>query len=724
MHLYAPPWGVRAVAAVAAVLVAVAVARALRERPAARLRRQSGALLLRLGAMACLVYLLLNPTALLPQEAEGKPTLTILVDTSASMATVDADGTSRLEAAQSILGAAHERLSDAFVLDVRAFDRELRPADLRRLEADGKASDIGAAISTAVSDQAERKAQAGVLVVTDGRATTRGAEDAARLALARSVPLWTWCLGGEVPRRDLWLEVLAADALAFAGAEVELAATLHQVGYPQRSFRVQLLKDGKEVRTVEAVPGPDGSARVSAVVTAPESGEHRYVFRVPPEGDEADATNNERAVFLRVVGDKVRILVAEGEPHWDTKFLVQCLKRDERADLTAVYRLGEERTFAVLSSLGRQRRRAEDLFPHTAKEMMAYDVIVLGRGCEAFFDAQTAKLLTEFVSRRGGGLVFARGKAYGGRFAALAKFEPLVWGGDVEHDVRPRLTDAGRDSPVFEIGASGDVEELLGRLPALDQAATTTGEKPLAAVLATADGQSDRTILLAYQRYGQGKVLTLNASGLWRWAFREKTREEEEHVYARFWSAVVRWMLAGSDFLPGADVALRTARRYYTDEQTLRFLITTRGLDRGAYRPRLVIAGGGEPVAVEPSGTRGGAYIAEAGPFAPGTYQVTLQNNVGTPSEIATKIEVVSASVEHRVLSADRATMERLAETSQGKVLAGGDVARLPAIVEQWRAARQVGSRKSTLWDRWWLLGAILGALGLEWFVRRREGLL
>ncbi|NQT87136.1 hypothetical protein HQ560_10245, partial [bacterium] len=478
------------------------------------------------------------------------------------------------------------------------------------------------------------------------------------------------------------------------------------------------------IHTAEALPGPAGAARVAATVTAPASGEHRYVFRVPPEGDEADAANNERAVFLRVVGEKVRILVAEGEPHWDTKFLVQCLKQDEHVDLTAVYRLGEDRTFAVVSSKGKQRRRAEDLFPHTAKAMMAYDVIVLGRGCEAFFDAQTGEWLTEFVNRRGGGLVFARGKAYGGRFAALAKFEPLVWGGDVEHDVRPRLTDAGRESPVFEIGASGDVEELLGRLPALDQAATTMGEKPLAAVLATAGTEADRTILLAYQRYGQGKVLTLNASGLWRWALREKTRDEEERVYARFWSAMVRWMLAGSDFLPGADVALRSARRYYTDEQTFRFLITTRGLDRDTYRPRLVIDGGADPVTVGPSATRGGAYAAEAGPFPTGTYAVTLHNNVGAPSTITTSVEVVSASIEHRVLSADPAAMERLAEASQGRAVSADDVARLPAIVAEWRAARQMGSRKSTLWDRWWLLGGICAALGAEWFLRRREGLL
>jgi len=48
-------------------------------------------------------------------------------------------------------------------------------------------------------------------------------------------------------------------------------------------------------------------------------------------------------VFVRVVGQKMRVLLAEGQPGWDTKFLVQCLKRNPRVELTAAYRLNDRR---------------------------------------------------------------------------------------------------------------------------------------------------------------------------------------------------------------------------------------------------------------------------------------------------------------------------------------------------------------------------------------------
>jgi hypothetical protein len=86
--------------------------------------------------------------------------------------------------------------------------------------------------------------------------------------------------------------------------------------------------------------------------------------------------------------------------------------------------------------------------------------------------------------------------------------------------------------------------------------------------------------------------------------------------------------------------------------------------------------------------------MAEAGPFAPGTYQVALKSNVGNPAELSQSVEVVSASVEKRELSADPDLMRKLAEISGGSVLAANDIARMPEVVRRWEAARQLAHRQ------------------------------
>ena len=84
----------------------------------------------------------------------------------------------------------------------------------------------------------------------------------------------------------------------------------------------------------------------------------------------------------------------------------------------------------------------------------------------------------------------------------------------------------------------------------------------------------------------------------------------------------------------------------------------------------------------------------------------------------------MSASVEKRELSADPALMRKLAEVSGGAVVGANDVARLPEIVRRWESARQLAHRQQSVWDRWWVLAGMLGLLGAEWWLRRREGLL
>jgi hypothetical protein len=136
-----------------------------------------------------------------------------------------------------------------------------------------------------------------------------------------------------------------------------------------------------------------------------------------------------------------------------------------------------------------------------------------------------------------------------------------------------------------------------------------------------------------------------------------------------------------------------------------------------------VIGSGTNTVEVEPR-ARGEAFVAEAGPFAPGTYRVTLKNNVGTPAELSQSVEVLNASVEKRDVSADPALMRQLAEVSGGRVVDSRDIARLPEVVRKWEASRQIASRQQPLWDRWWIMTTLIGLLGAEWWLRRREGLL
>jgi hypothetical protein len=183
-------------------------------------------------------------------------------------------------------------------------------------------------------------------------------------------------------------------------------------------------------------------------------------------------------------------------------------------------------------------------------------------------------------------------------------------------------------------------------------------------------------------------------------------------------------MIAGADFLPGATVSLRSSRRHYTDEQRMEFVIATRGIEAAEYSPRLLIEGPGGRTELAPGAGEGGTFLARAGPFEPGAYEVTLLSNVGEPRELSMEVDVVPGSVERLNLSADPALMERIAEVSGARPVGPGEIESMAEVVRKWRASRTAELDRSALWDRWWLMAAAVAVLGGEWFLRRKEGLL
>ena len=725
--LLLPPLGIAITAILGFILLFFILLRVHREKSKVKLRRQLKFTALRMASLGLLLFIMFNPTLMRSRHFGIKPKLVCLIDTSSSMATKDDAQRSRLE---KVLGELRDpetinRLNETFNLDFRIFDAEVKPIAPNALspqQAVGLKSAMGTALFETINSLKDEK-QAGIVLISDGRATDSGSIEAARLALAQSIPIWTRCLGDVVQQKDVRLEVGGHELLAFGGDRVKLSGLLHQSGFDRQSFQVELLAGNQVIADKEVVPGPDGTAPFTMEIRAPENGEHRYVFRVRPQELEMDPQNNEAAIYLRVVGEKVRVLLAEGVPNWDSKFLVQTLKRNPRVDMTAVYRLGPERYVSVVSGPDSAERSNRNFFPRSAEEFDHYDVIMLGKGCQSFFDEHTEGLLGNFVAE-GGSLIFSRGKAYSGRFNPLAKLEPVIWGEEIGPPLQLTAS-LIRGGPLADLFTPEEKRSVIRQLTPLGSIQRVSGLKPLAEILVSGspDNPDDNFPLMISQTYGRGRVLTINSTGLWRWAFHEQREEIGEPLHDRFWINSLRWLLAGGDFLAGHNVALRSDWRLYTDEMSPRFLIRTRGLEQQNFQPQLLITGNNKQIAITPHQRSDSVYTAQSAPLQPGLYTLTLENNIGFPPKLSMNIEVVSASIENRELSHDPELMGNIAEISTGGTLTAGDIGKLDTLFKIWQSSSMPADQAAPLWNHWLVLFLLITLLAAEWLLRRREGL-
>ncbi|MCS6776491.1 MAG: VWA domain-containing protein [Chloroherpetonaceae bacterium] len=740
-----PPFSPLQIVAVALLLLGATLALYGRWTWQVRRQRFMGLLLLRLLTVLGLTAILFNPVQDgAPQAVRGRPPLVLLLDTSRSMTTADVlqRGVSRTrwEVARNLTVDNPDflkALARRYQLHVYGFDAQARAYSLESLAAiqrpDGKRSAIGEALRQAVAaiassapplDRNPPPVYGGILLLSDGRDNgSTSPVEAARQARARGFPVYTLCLGREQPLRDLQVTAQRTQTFAAPGQTVELTAEVRSEGLPRSSVRVDLLREGRRVATKTLAIAP-GMREARFTVTEPRAGFYRYTFVVMPASGESDLANNRAHAFLSVMDARARVLLLEGRPSWDARFLARTLREDPTLILDSIFQLTPRRPFA----LSGDPRQTTLRLPRTVEELSRYDVLIIGKGYEDFFDAQSTEALKQWIRDRGGHLVLLRGRA-DERTPALRDLEPVVFSDAQIEEARVRLTEAGRAHPGFAFTGPEDAQTVVRRLPALTAATQVTGEKALTVVLARAQGREDQQemALIAYQRYGQGKVVAIAGQGLWQWAFLPPDQAQYNRVYSEFWTQTLRWLANDSDFLPGQDMALRTERSSYTTDEMVQFVGTLRGPKPARLPDIRITRPDGQIDRISPvlHQNEGADFSAVYRPPMSGEYVASIGPLPGIPKAVpaSTAFTVHADQIEDIHRSAHPTLMRQIAVAGGGQVLTPQE---LPTIAEKLQAQQRVTSRAvapRTVWDRWWVLVLLVGLLTTEWLWRRRVGL-
>ena len=188
-------------------------------------RRATALTMMTMAAVLPLV-ILLNPTWIerLPPPA-GKPRLTILVDSTASMATKDGvDGQSRYQEACRFAKRVVNQLGEEFEVRMFTFDSSAKLLGVEQLSqrsADGDATDLSAALEDVLDDVPQGQA---VLLLSDGihntGATAQRIRESAEKSKAMSAPVFVKTLGGDTGVDDLEVAIQAPQETAFVGQDI------------------------------------------------------------------------------------------------------------------------------------------------------------------------------------------------------------------------------------------------------------------------------------------------------------------------------------------------------------------------------------------------------------------------------------------------------------------------------------------------------------------------
>ncbi|HCO22462.1 MAG TPA: hypothetical protein DIT97_05140, partial [Gimesia maris] len=123
----------------------------------------------------------------------------------------------------------------------------------------------------------------------------------------------------------------------------------------------------------------------------------------------------------------------------------------------------------------------------------------------------------------------------------------------------------------------------LDQLPSLTTHTRPERLKPLAVVLARSQSSAESDPVVMYQSYGTGRVVTIEGSGMWRWAFLAPQFQQLDEIYGSLWQSLLRWLVSSVGLVPGQDMVLRSEKvRYATDEPVSALLLMREDASRDA----------------------------------------------------------------------------------------------------------------------------------------------
>lgn len=725
---------IAAVCLVAVVLVAYARVRTL--RPADR------ALLGTLRALALLLVLgcLLRPGLVIASAVPQRNVLAVVMDDSRSMRIRDVDAATRTAAVQQLFAdtaTLSKKLADKFALRRFRFAATASPvAGAGALTANGTRSDLAQALAD-VRDDLNGMPLAGVVLVSDGADNGSGALDDALLALrARRVPVFTVGVGTERFARDVAIERVQAPRRTLAGAASLVEADVRLRGAGRTPVTVTVEADGRVVATEVARSGAAGELTTLRFRLPPlPPGVHRLAVRASTLPDEIVTENNEWQTSLEVRAGPDRVLYLEGEPRPEFAFLRRAVANDSAVQVVGLMR-SAERKFLRLGV-----RDSLDLlggFPTSRDELFGYRAIILGSIEASFFTAEQLRMLADFVSVRGGGLLVLGGRAslseggYAG--TPLADVLPVtISAGSINLDgpatpVRVRPTRAGDVHAALQLGATLAASRArwdslpplttVNRLGALRAGATLL-------LAGTADGGRSDVPILAWQRYGRGMSAVFGVQDSWLWKM-DTSIPVDDVTHQTLWRQLVRWlvddapapfeiMASPSRVAPGEPVSLRArvSTPFFADvnDATVAVTITSP-------------TGATTTVPLEWTLRDDGTYAARFTPTDTGRYVLDATSARGrdTVQRATSSLLVDERGADVAQAELRTALLRRIADETGGRYYPLADAGQLAEDAVFTDAGVTVREAKD-LWDMpaVFLLVALL--LGAEWGYRRWRGL-
>ena len=743
------PWWVIALVGLGTGALLVQQFLSLKQRLA--LGQSSFLVFLRTCVYILLIFFLLGPALVDKRVTKLRRPLTVLIDSSESMAfpasskaTQDGKpGKSRLDLVREKLLNGQEpliqKLNRDYDLRLYRFGTSVEPispGSLSQLKAQDEGTRLLELLPRAATDAG---AQSGILLFTDG--ITNGDQKTLDGTPALSVPVFTVGVGETEGFTDVRIAEVRAPEFAFRGREFKIDLTVQAYGLKGKSVPLYFNR-GKNLITSRpvAIDSDSFEQKITFSFNPKELGTHSFSLSIPAQPGEQITENNHKEFKVDVHRDKIRVLTLSGSPAWNYRFLRMAMKQDPLIELVSFVflRTPTDTVDVPDNQLSLIPFPIDDIF---LEELKNFDVVFFDDfSHRAYFNPVYLERVKDFV-RDGGGLAMLGGfrsfDSGGYAESALKDVLPVELDNkgryQTQGTVRPVLTASGKVHPITRLLPDPKAnEEAWAKMPPLADLNQVRGARGETLLSASGDGAATGSPLLTIGRFGKGRSLALMTDDVWRWNFIAVGNRETPQNHLKLIRQAVRWLAQEPAFEQVQIRPIPTSRPGEKVAIKLRVLKDDFTPTAQASVQLRVFGPEGEPSLVSATAdSEEGEYTGEYTPTKEGSYRVEAEANLAgkTLGRDKTSFSVAFPYGESDDGRPRTDLLKQIAEASHGEFFSINDwndkaLDKIAAKLESHAPSQIVEQRQTRLWSTLWPFSIILALLSVEWWMRRKWGLI
>ncbi len=623
--------------------------------------------------------------------------------------------------------------------------RLLPPATQPVSETSGTA--IGVAIRQAIAAY-QGQPIAGILLVSDGQNNSGEMPvKAAEFAGSAGVPISSIAVGTAQGPRSAKISKVDVSPIVFVrdASPLHVLVESHGMDHTPISAVLERSRNGgpwEEVGRQSLVLGETGQVQtVNFDFKEDRPAKLQFRARLEDAGAELKTDDHSAIADVRAINEKMKVLFIAGETFPEVEFIRAMLMRDKGISAS---------TWNQTADVDYEQPGDPELhrLPETAEELNEYDCIILYDPDPNLWPADYSQLLSDFVAKAGGGLIFVAGERNTKNLFDRPDDPALAWLNLLPVQVEPGLyhtdvsvklssqspwkfevTTEGKADPIFTFAdRPEDNDAILESLPGMYWHFPVTRARSGATVLARHGDPRMRNehgqhVLLATQLVGPGRTFFCAFDSTYRW------RYLDDRFFDSFWAHMVdragrSKQLGGrypyvlstdrTEYRPGSQVTLSARFDNPTDRDA--------GLESLHGEVQL---GDDQPTEITLVPRPGDPNTFETifPVDKPGTHFVRVWSgdpDIKAAARAATlEVPVNVPNLEYENPTVDLATLQGIARASGGKVFDLSSTKEISDAFKIRRVARTLEDRQE-IWDAPLIFSLVLIAIILEWVLRKK----